>query len=75
MTWAVGCKKLRCFAKLRLSTQSGTSRKKIVFTKKVYEIDQAETTLWISSISFFMSFNKEGEKANLLKRSRFLSDV
>ena len=40
------------------SSQSGTSRKKIVSTKKVYEIDHTETCLWISSISFILNFNK-----------------
>ena len=43
------------------SSQSGTSRKKIISTKKVYEIDHIEICLRISSISFIINLNKAGK--------------
>ena len=36
------------------SPQCGTSRKKIVCLKKVFEIDRAENSLWISSTSYII---------------------
>ena len=58
--WTIGSKRLRHTAYNCLLPQSATSRKKIVCTKKFYEINDAETSLWISSISFVISFNKVG---------------
>lgn len=54
MTWTLDYKGLKHVAEVSSSPQSGTSRKKVVCT----EIDQAETILRISSISFIISFNK-----------------
>ena len=59
--WTIGSKRLRHTAYNCLLPQSATSRKKNVCTKKVYEINDAETSLWISSISFVISFNKVGK--------------
>ena len=42
-------------------SQSGTSRKKIFSTKKVYEIDHVEICLLISSISLTINLNKAGK--------------
>ena len=42
-------------------SQSGTSRKKIVCIKKVYEIDHVEICLLISSISLTINLNKAGK--------------
>ena len=42
-------------------SQSGTLRKKIVCTKKVYEIDHVEICLLISSISLTINLNKAGK--------------
>ena len=42
-------------------SQSGTSRKKIACTKKVYEIDHVEICLLISSISLTINLNKAGK--------------
>ena len=42
-------------------SQSGTSREKIVCTKKVYEIDHVEICLLISSISLTINLNKAGK--------------
>ena len=65
-------------ADVRPSPQSGKSRKKIVYTEKVHEMDRVETDWWISSISFTISINKAGkfllmfyEKGNLLFLSIF----
>ena len=42
-------------------SQSGTLRKKIVCTKKVYEIDHVEICLLISSIYLTINLNKAGK--------------
>ena len=47
-----GSKGLRVIENFCLSSQPGTLRKKIICTKKVYEIDHAEICLRISSIFF-----------------------
>ena len=39
--------------------QFETSRKKTVCTEKVYEVNQAKTSLWISSISLSLAFIKQ----------------
>ena len=60
-TWTTGSKWLRDTVNIYPLPHSGTFRKKIVCTEKVYEIDNAETILWISSISLIISFNKVWE--------------
>ena len=60
-TWTSGSKWLRDTVNIYPLPHSGTFRKKIVCTEKVYEIDNAETILWISSISLIISFNKVWE--------------
>ena len=49
----LGCKEIRHIVDVCPSPQSGTSRKKIVCNENSYEIDHAETSLWITSISFY----------------------
>ena len=52
-----GSKGLRVIKNFCLSSQPGTLRKKIICTKKVYEIDHAEICLRISSVFFLINFN------------------
>ena len=48
------------------SSQPGTSGKKIVFTKKVYEIDHTEICFWMSSVSFIINRNKVAKHFNVV---------
>ena len=56
---------------LRHTAYNCLSRKKIVCTKKVYEMNHVETSLWISSISFIISFNKVGNFTRCNKENMF----
>ena len=56
---------------LRHTAYNCLSRKKIVCTKKVYEMNHVETSLWISSISFIISFNKVGNFTRRNKENMF----
>ena len=56
-----GFQRLRHVADVRISLQSGTSRKKIISNVKVYAIDHFETSQWIYSISYIICFNITGE--------------
>ena len=49
----LGCKEIRHIVDVCPSPQPGTSRKKIVCNENSYEIDNAENSLWITSISFY----------------------
>ena len=49
---------LRQTEDLSPSSQSGTSTKKIICTKKSREIDHTKICLWISSIQFIINLNK-----------------
>ena len=57
------------------SSQSGTSRKKTVYTKKVYETDYAEILLQISSIYFIINFNKAGKFLCFRRKGTFNTDL
>ena len=57
LQWAIGSKMLRHIPSAHPSLQSGTLRKKIICTKKVYEINHVEI-MWISSITFLIGINK-----------------
>ena len=61
-----GSKGLRKIEDFCSSSQPGTSRKKIVFTKNVYEIDHTEICFWISSISFIINLNKVAKNFNVV---------
>ena len=56
---------------LRHTAYNCLSRKKIGCTKKVYEMDHVETSLWISPISFLISFNKVGNFTRRHKENMF----
>ena len=56
---------------LRHTAYNCLSRKKIVCTKKVYEVNHVETSLWISSIYFIISFNKVGNFIRCNKENIF----
>ena len=53
---------------------SGALRKKIVCTRKFYEVDQGETSLWITSI-FFNAFLKRTKTDFVEESLSFSSDV
>ena len=69
-----GSKGLRHIEDFCASSQSGTSRKKIIYTKKVYETDYAEILLWISSIYFIINFNKAGKFLCFRRKATFNTD-
>ena len=50
-------KGLRVIEDFCLSSQPGTLRKKIICTKKVYEIDHAEFVCRFCQLSFLINFN------------------
>ena len=56
----IGSKGFRHVADVCSCAQSATAKKKIACTKTVYEIDHAETSSWISSISFTSNFKNAG---------------
>ena len=56
-----GFQRFRHIVDVRISLQSGTSRKEIISNVKVYAIDHFETSLWIYSILYIICFNITGE--------------
>ena len=71
--WTLGSTGLRHIADIRPLSHSGTSRKKIACTGKIYEIGHAETSLWIFlNLFFVISFNKAGK---FQRKATFLNKV
>lgn len=67
--WTRGSQGLRHVAAVLISSLFATLRKQIVCTKKIHEMDHADTSVWISSILFNISFNKAGKSLCFKRKS------